>query len=223
MQSSGMWTSTPSSSASRAPHGSSESFGSGPFFGRPRWLARMTRAPRSIACLIVGSASTMRASSVMTCLPFDSSSGTLKSTRMKRRLFSISSSRIGVMRSSVVMRDPRGRRSQFRADELSELDHAVREAPLVVVPAEDLREVLALNLRDGGVEDRRVRIADEVARDERLVAVKEDALEGAVRRALHRRVDRVLRERLLRLEREVDEADVHRGDADRLTVELACE
>ena len=49
--------------------GSSESFGSGPFFGRPRWLARMTRAPRSSACLMVGSASTMRASSVMTCLP----------------------------------------------------------------------------------------------------------------------------------------------------------
>ena len=54
-------------------------------YGRPRWLARMTRAPRSIACLMVGSASRTRVSSVI--LP--PSSGTLKSQRKKSRLLSI--------------------------------------------------------------------------------------------------------------------------------------
>ena len=49
---------------------------------RPSEVAReMTRAPRSMACLMVGSASRMRESSVM-LLP---SSGTLKSMRMNTR------------------------------------------------------------------------------------------------------------------------------------------
>jgi len=50
--------------------------------GRPRWLARMTIAPWASSALIVGSAATIRLSSVI--LP--SSSGTLKSTRTKTRL-----------------------------------------------------------------------------------------------------------------------------------------
>ena len=85
-------------------------------------------------------------------------------------------------------------RLAYRAlrDELRELDHAVREAPLVVVPGEDLGELVAHHLRHRGVEDRRVRVADEVAADERDVDVLEDALERALGGRLHRRVDRVL-------------------------------
>ena len=74
------------------------------------------------------------------------------------------------------------------------------------------------------VEDRRARVADEVARDELLVGVVEDALHRArLRGLLHRGVDRVLGDRLLGLEREIDERDVHRRHADRAAVELALE
>ncbi len=74
---------------------------------------------------------------------------------MKTRLFSMGRSLMDVMRSSVVMFGAaasgtrslsNGARIELRRDELGELDHAVREAPLVVVPAEDLREVVAHDL-----------------------------------------------------------------------------
>src|SRR5205807_901122 len=82
-QSSGRCTSTPSSSVSFAPTGSSENLPlSFPTFGRPRCEASTTFAPDSIAFLIVGSASRTRVSSAT----FRSSvSGQLKSTRMKTR------------------------------------------------------------------------------------------------------------------------------------------
>jgi len=89
MQSSGTSTSHDRSSASRAPQGSIPSPSVFPGFGRPRWLARMTRPPRSMTCLIVGMASRMRESSPI----FPLWRGTLKSTRMKTRLFSTGSSR----------------------------------------------------------------------------------------------------------------------------------
>src|SRR5262249_6267516 len=156
-QSSGTVTSWPRSSARRAAAGSRLSFESGPFFGRPRWLAQTRRAPRSSACLIVGSASRMRESSVIFRSPglpsrpgagATSSRGTLKSTRRKTRLFSIGSSRIDRIPSSGLLIASRAPLSKLGGDELGELDHAVREAPLVVVPGEDLGEAVAHHLRD---------------------------------------------------------------------------
>jgi hypothetical protein len=95
MQSSGSVTSCPRSSARRIAHGSRERRGSGPFFGRPRWLAQTTRAPRAMACWMVGSASRMRESSVMRMAAAPPPSrGTLKSTRMKTRFCSMGRSLI---------------------------------------------------------------------------------------------------------------------------------
>ena len=62
---------------------------SGPPLGRPRWLIRINRPPRSITDLIDGSAMRTRRSSVT--LPC-SSSGTLKSTRISTVLLATSTS-----------------------------------------------------------------------------------------------------------------------------------
>ena len=121
--------------------------------GRPRAAARTSRrgpsaardgragssraAPRSRSSRSVGSAARIRASSVM----FRSSSrGTLKSTRTRTRLPSTS------------------RSSSVRTHEhlLGELDAAVRVAPLVVVPGDDLDQVALEHRRQLGVEDRAV-------------------------------------------------------------------
>src|SRR5271156_2378126 len=166
MQSSGSVTSCPRSSASLTAHGSRLYLGSGPFLGRPRWLAHTSRPPRSSTCLMVGSASRMRESSVIV-LP---SSGTLKSTRKKTRLFSTGSSRtvripwsgLAIVRAFVRAFGDGGCGSELGGDELRQLDHPVREPPLVVVPREDLGKLVAHQLSDGCVEARRVRVADVV-------------------------------------------------------------
>src|SRR5512140_728420 len=110
----------------------------------------MTFAPASTACLMVGIVRTMRSSSVI--LP--SSSGTLKSTRMKTRFPSSGSSEIRRMPSSDTMSA-----SALLRHEEGEIDHAIRESPLVVVPGEDLGKVVAEDLRLRGVEDAGVRVA----------------------------------------------------------------
>src|SRR5215510_11563114 len=102
------------------------------------------------------------------------SSGTFRSARMKTRLpltSSDSSARIA------------GRpRSEALADEQGNVAHAVREAPLVVVPRENLDEGAVDHVGQLRVERGRHGGAVEVARDERLVYVREHALERAVRR-----------------------------------------
>ena len=73
---------------------------------------------------------------------------------------------------------PRGRLAP--REPLDQVDDPVRVAPLVVVPGDDLarsrRRSAAVSWR---VEDRRVRVADDVGRDQRLLAVLEDARAAA--------------------------------------------
>ena len=70
-------TGLPRYSDRRSATGARENFASGPFFGLPRWLHRITLPPSAISFLMVGSAATMRLSLVI--LP--SFIGTLKSQR----------------------------------------------------------------------------------------------------------------------------------------------
>src|SRR5262245_52490496 len=134
-------------------------------FGRPRWLAHTTVASRSSNAVMVGSAETMRRSSSI--LP--SRNGTLKSTRTSTRWprSTRRSSSVGTF-MTVWGRDVDGRRL-LRADEGDEVDQPVRVAPLVVVPAEHLHQVVGGHGVACGVDARR-RVADDVGRDERLVA-----------------------------------------------------
>src|SRR5579883_2041429 len=83
MQSAANCTGLPSSSESRVATGRRLILGLGLPLGRPRCEARIRRAPCSTAYRIVGSVARIRVSSVMDPA---SSSGTLKSTRIKTRL-----------------------------------------------------------------------------------------------------------------------------------------
>ena len=58
---------------------------------------------------------------------------------------------------------------------LDQVDDAVRVAPLVVVPRDELDEVVVEGDARLRVDDRRVRVGDEVGRDDVLVGVPEDA------------------------------------------------
>src|SRR4051794_18983666 len=85
--------------------------------------------------------------------------GTLKSTRMKTRCPLRSRSRIESFMASLRRAWP----LQALRHELShEIDAAVRIAPLVVVPRQDLHEVAIHPFRVRHVDDRRVPVAFEV-------------------------------------------------------------
>ena len=82
VSSSAKTTGCPSSSERRTAQGARLNLASGPFFGLPRWLHRITLPPSATSFLMVGRAATMRLSLVMT----PSFMGTLKSTRTSTRL-----------------------------------------------------------------------------------------------------------------------------------------
>src|ERR1051326_7249587 len=89
---------------------------------------------------MVGSDARMRVSSSTR----PSARGTLKSTRTKTRLPCRSRSRI----DSVIARlKPRAALNALRDELAQQVDAAVRVAPLVVVPGEDLHEVAVHHLR----------------------------------------------------------------------------
>ena len=62
-----------------------------------------------------------------------------------------------------------------------QLDHAVRVGPLVVVPGDDLHHALVDHHRRQRVEDRAVRVADDVGGDQRVGGELEDAASSSSR------------------------------------------
>lgn len=77
-------------------------------------------------------------------------------------------------------------RSERLGDEADEVGEAVGVAPLVVVPGDDL-DLVVDDLRQTRVEDRRVRVGDDVRGDDRCVGVLQDALRGPSAAASSRR------------------------------------
>src|SRR6266566_2538217 len=183
--------------------------------GRPRWLARTTRAPSANRALIVGIAARIRESSVT--LP--SASGTLKSTRTKTRLPAASKSRmVSLFTGSGVAGD-----GQSSGDEADQVGNAAAVAPLVVVPADDLDHRPPKNHRRGCVDDRRAGVAAKVGRDEGFVADPEDALERSLSCGPEGGVQLLDRGRSRDVGREVDDADGRCRNAQAEAVELALE
>ena len=86
-------------------------------------------------------------------------------------------------------------------DVANEIDAAVAVAPLVVVPAHQLEEAAVQLDAAAGVEDARVRVVDEVGRDDLVVGVGQDALQVRLARLLHRGADLLVARRLHRLAR----------------------
>lgn len=89
--------------------------------------------------------------------------------------------------------------------------HALRVAPLVVVPRDELHKVLVQRDARVRVEDRARGVAREVRRDDLLVRVREDARHRARRGLPHRRFDLVVGRALLEAHNEVHDGDVDRG------------
>src|SRR5690606_10636701 len=119
-----------------------------PSFGRPRCDITMTAACCSSAILKVGSAASMRASLVTR----PSLTGTLRSSRISTRLPRKSRSLIRTTLSAIVLPQKSGSDPIFKllrvcpyflelAEQDRDVEHAVREAPLVVVPRARLHEL----------------------------------------------------------------------------------
>src|SRR6478752_6274461 len=195
--------------------------------GRPRWLARITRAPPLSSVTIVGRAARIRESSVT--LP--SARGTLKSTRTKTRFPAGSKSRMvslsmgpgsGRWFSWAGRRSGRGDR-QPRGDEPDQIRDAAAVAPFVVVPADDLHHRPVEDHRRLGVDDRGAGVALEVHRHERLVADAEDALQRAGSGGAEGVIELLDARRPRDVGREVDDADGRGRDPQAEAVELALE
>src|SRR5205823_280094 len=161
-------TASPSSSASRCATGSSENSGSGRPWGRPRWEVTITLASRPASSFRVGAAAWIRVSS--STFPFFR--GTLRSSRTSTRLAATSTSRIEAFTRA---------RSEGRAHQGDQVDHAAAEAPLVVVPAHDLGPVLTQHRGQRRIDDRGVRVGLKIRRDQLLVGDAEDPAQLAAR------------------------------------------
>src|SRR3569623_1646827 len=141
--------------------------------GRPKCASSSTIAPRSLSSRTVGSIARSRVSSVTLAL----SIGTLRSTRTSTFLPVSSSGRSSRVLNALTLPE--------LAHRMGGVDHAVREAPLVVVPADDADQ---LAVEHGGLEAvdcRAGRRMDDVGRDKRVLAVDEHAAQAV---ALTRRL-----------------------------------
>ena len=106
---------------------------------------------------------------------------------------------------------------------LDEVEHLVRIADLVIVPADDLDEGVRQRDAGLGVEDGGAGVAEKVGRDDRLVGVAEDALELALARLAHRLADLIVGGGPFKVDRQVDHGNVQRGHAHRHPRELAAQ
>ena len=104
-----------------------------------------------------------------------------------------------------------------------EVDHLVGEAPLVVVPGDELDEVIVQSNAGLGVEDGGVGIAAEVGGDDLVVHVLQNALHGAFGGGLHGSADLGIGGGLLETEGHVNNGHVRSGDTHGHTGELAVE
>src|ERR687888_458602 len=105
----------------------------------------------------------MRVSSVI--LP--SASGTLKSTRMKTRLPFRSRSEIDNLFILLMAAPYRACvRSRSPPHKLDHVTHSAAKAPLVVVPGKHFHHAIADRVGQRTIDDRRMRIVEEVGRDQ---------------------------------------------------------
>lgn len=98
-----------------------------------------------------------------------------------------------------------------------EVNDTVGVTPLVVVPGDELDEVLVELDTSGGVEDGGSSVADEVGRDDRVLSVLDDALVFALSGFLQRSLDVIVRSGLLETSDKIDNGDVVGGDTERKT------
>src|SRR5580698_8388886 len=175
---------TPKSCVSRRATGARENSSANlPSCGRPRCDITMTRAFAASAAWMVGSAARMRAS-----LPTSPSlMGTFRSSRISTRL-SFRSRPVILM----IFMDFGRRPPSFDLGPGSDgVEHAVGKTPFIVVPGADLHERALDYLGERRIVDRGVRVVVEIDRHERLIVVRENALQGSAGSRLDQFVDLV--------------------------------
>src|SRR6266446_8672974 len=169
---------------------------------------------------MVGNEARIRVSSSMTSFLI----GTLKSTRMNTRLPWMSRSRmesLGIGRfqapGSRLPAPAEARSPKPEADlnpplyeQAKQVHTAARVSPLVVVPGQHFHEIAVHDLRIGGIDDRRMRVALEVDGDELGGRVFENALERSISGLFQRRVEISGGRFLLDEGCEVDDVNVRR-------------
>src|SRR5579859_668175 len=174
-------TFTPRRAVRRSATGARDSSGSySPSLGRPRWDTSMTRAPALRACWMVGRAARMRASLVT----FPSATGTFRSSRISTRFPFSSRSVILSMFTPAILAElyvSAMKRLLGVPERDRGIEHAVAEAPLVVVPAEYLHQT-ADDLGQCGVVGAGSRIVVVVHGHELFLGVVQHALERAIGR-----------------------------------------
>lgn len=104
-----------------------------------------------------------------------------------------------------------------------QVEAPVRVTPLVVVPRNELNKVVVERDTGGSVEDGRVRVADEVLRDNSVLSVAEDALKLVLGSTLDLGLDLIVRSTLLETSGKVNHRDVGGGDTESHTGQLAVE
>src|SRR4030095_8831446 len=156
----------------------------------------------------------MRVSSVTTCGPSRSSSGTLKSTRTRARL----------PFTSTWLRDSLGMAVLPPGDVANEIDTAQAVAPLVVVPANQFEEALVYADAGASVEDTRMAVVNEISRDNFVIGISEDAFEVSLARLLHGGADFLVGSLFHRAHRQINATDRGRrhpeGHAGELSFDL---
>ena len=101
--------------------------------------------------------------------------------------------------------------SVLGSSEGQEVDDTPGVTPLVVVPSDELDEVLVEGDTSGGIEDGGSGVASEVGGDDGVLSVLDDTLERTVSSSLHGGLDLVVRRRLLKADDEVDARNVDGG------------
>ena len=104
-----------------------------------------------------------------------------------------------------------------------EVDHLVGEAPLVVVPGDELDKVIVQSDAGTGVEDGGVGVGAEVGGDDVVINVLQNTLHGAFGGGLHGSADLIIGGGLLEAEGHVNNGHIRSGDTHGHTGELAVE
>ena len=98
-------------------------------------------------------------------------------------------------------------------DVARQVEHLVREAPLVVVPRHELDEVIVEREAGLGIKDAGVRIGDEVGGDDLVIDILDDAGHRAFRGSLDGSADLIIRRSLLEAAGQIDDGHVRARDA----------
>ena len=92
-----------------------------------------------------------------------------------------------------------------------EVDHLVGEAPLIVVPSDELDEVVVQSNTGLGIEDGGVSVGTEVGRNDLVINVLKNASHCAFGSCLHCCADFSVGSGLLETSSQVDDGDVTSG------------